>query len=1850
MYQLLDTQNFNELDSLVSSLDVYNPAYRQSMQTIIALVKYSRGIVTKEFMRQKMESIRDSTPKLPFVDPMEFLFHIMNISNVSELDPSFFEKTDIYSQMLHAYVRIKNSEMDLGCTILRNILLAGESCPMLTLFNAWIECYKMNYTASIGLIKTYLTTDPTHPFALSIAIFVSIKLNKYLDAETFAYKYMTLLQHHVHAWLYFLSSLAYLKKWKRLILFSKKASLLLNQQSPEIVLLTAIALNNVGKRELSQKLADLIQASHLKSKIHLLKSQMDTTSTTQIVDVEDIFPEIPTPSLFALTVEDISIEIDQSENTFRDVISENDKLVHKDYQIHIYTEYNDIDMDSGEIDTVLFEKERQGPIDKLLSLYPFSSVKLFNLKYGRRNARSISKDALKSYMSNVMEGTELGHNQGPSQTSYIGRQWHKELYNLINLPVYSKSEYEMKVKWMRKWQGEFMETALRKGTKLILEKEDPQVKEDACDEGIVYKFIDSPHPEELLEVQILNAIFKHFTMIYGVLLTPPILVLHYLGSTILATPIIDEGLLYDFNVSSRVNAAFYSMLCSHLNIRNFGLQAILDSLESNPKEKEVYIYNAKELLSIESSDIPYALGYKGRKRYLRPELVSSWQRQLNTDIDSTVPSTLDDQLLVTAKQDISECSNWLIKEWIPSWSKRLQFGDTISPLFEDFLHDSGINVRHLGVLYNNCSGESLKRSVMGQCVGRVIKNIVRDRLHLGLQTIRENEKETVGKEIIVDVLNRIFIKKEEKIWGEEIVPLLLLKFPSLLSSISNFEKRYQEYILSNVSLFVLSSQMLGIKWTHTLMNDVLTDHTFFHRGEFKALDIEEIAPKVKFTKNIDGEEGWKLEINVKQIALSDYKPLEAFELVNLVKGFYGHSREEYFDYIFKIKKDMYRRGYIAEQETITIEKSICFNINNLILILSSGTRFLHLLQIERMEELLYITCVIDNYFSSLGYQYALILLSIAYLHLTIRFTAFEGRGSKTFDKIPSLELNLIKKAWEAMEQYHTGSLRLQRFFNLFDKYVQRVTLISHVPSITIQIINEFGSDSIIVANFYLSLCFIHCDKDIFSESISNYIMWPKAALKIIQVNGKLSILESQSWWLLGMLESNKDIKVSHYKKSLKLLTYSVNEEFTIEDIPFLKSMYKDWKSYTTPFTLLDSNTRWTDLIQRLNRDEEETKRMLKSLQLCNQVIESLYMNLDEDINFLKSLEAVHEESHEIGETKENPRILNTFGYLGHRHCIGLPGLNFHSLWLPQFEPLTTSWPLPFVRSMASIQKGFFHGNATILYSHMLRQISSISVVSAEFSMGLPTGSNNKILYYNNAEYTGELEKGYRHGKGLMVNQEYRFEGNYRKDKTHGKGTLKEKNEETQGLWDCGKLVLSKRDLVGNTIKELMGGVEIWGTRKSLINKRAKSAVIQREDFLHESESESFSVDISELMKYPESTIAQLDAVLCLRDSNLKPEYCKATLHRDCVLRVQTEKTSYCVNLQETIVADLLGDEKEDVLERLESYFQKEFSNDAHSCILYANFNGSNIILTIKLSDGRPWLKYCIASMGGEKQLHNFYVTSNVKRYLKKVRQIGTIDFLSICKSLFEFSLGCKDQTSYWRDLIGDILGIPGDNNALWKQLVIAAVVMYGKDNHEAFRLALDMYSKVTDPQSSESPLSPDSLLIKTTLFEHIIDHFRISTFGYVIGKCLEIIWNLRHVDMFESSWYTKENIRYLNKVSTFASTTPIHKFICLDFIVSISLALDIPEFITFLETSFWKKCKLFYTDFQEDPVVGPLALSILEKIMFSDDSVHGKLMVIEPKLNELKLASRNLHNTLQQLQKRSGTYEEYVAKYVPTRM
>eukprot|EP01091_Cochliopodium_minus_P013369 TRINITY_DN4293_c0_g1_i1.p1 TRINITY_DN4293_c0_g1~~TRINITY_DN4293_c0_g1_i1.p1 ORF type:complete len:537 (-),score=110.57 TRINITY_DN4293_c0_g1_i1:953-2563(-) len=174
---------------------------------------------------------------------------------------------------------------------------------------------------------------------------------------------------------------------------------------------------------------------------------------------------------------------------------------------------------------------------------------------------------------------------------------------------------------------------------------------------------------------------------------------------------------------------------------------------------------------------------------LRPEFVKHYQRPLSSD--SCTKFGKSNHLF--NNKEIYDATLYLYQQIIPAFSKeidKLTIDHLESYRLSEKIHQSGINMRHLGRVRSHCQNGLIKRYLLLEMVMRCIKNELRKEIRNLVKSWKMHCSNSVYQKQVIDYFNKIISKSKEsyQYWQFHLKKFLLQKFYSSLSDHENDEK------------------------------------------------------------------------------------------------------------------------------------------------------------------------------------------------------------------------------------------------------------------------------------------------------------------------------------------------------------------------------------------------------------------------------------------------------------------------------------------------------------------------------------------------------------------------------------------------------------------------------------------------------------------------------------------------------------------------------------------------------------------------------------------------------------------------------------------------------------------------------------------------------------------------------------------------------------------------------------------------------------------------------------------------------------------------------------------------------
>lgn len=311
---------------------------------------------------------------------------------------------------------------------------------------------------------------------------------------------------------------------------------------------------------------------------------------------------------------------------------------------------------------------------------------------------------------------------------------------------------------------------------------------------------------------------------------------------------------------------------------------------SDPKSSSKYIIDLSRLLPSGVHDISDISSEKKKYDYLyklfRPELIKNFNKSINSDW--TKSSIKED------KKNAGKLLNYL--EGMNENILPFKFADEIAkePYDEDSddlifrLHSMGINIRHLGLVYERLLKKHKESvwccRVAAEIEARSIRKIINEKLRFSVSDRRDTEY-NIAK-IITDTLNAVF-RDEKRIWedinedihkrfvfkrGRSKIEIIQGHWAIVKKSGNEFAHTFslrdilpaetlhrprgiggsneKEVAICRpsgpVMVMKIISELLGLTWCKDVWNAFVNDRNFFsYQDQFSPQSIYEIQPRVK---------------------------------------------------------------------------------------------------------------------------------------------------------------------------------------------------------------------------------------------------------------------------------------------------------------------------------------------------------------------------------------------------------------------------------------------------------------------------------------------------------------------------------------------------------------------------------------------------------------------------------------------------------------------------------------------------------------------------------------------------------------------------------------------------------------------------------------------------------------------------------------------------------------------------------------------------------------------------------------------------------------------------------------------
>eukprot|EP00947_MAST-08B_sp_MAST-8B-sp1_P000089 g89.t1 len=270
-------------------------------------------------------------------------------------------------------------------------------------------------------------------------------------------------------------------------------------------------------------------------------------------------------------------------------------------------------------------------------------------------------------------------------------------------------------------------------------------------------------------------------------------------------------------------------------------------------------------------------------RHLRPELIKEFAKSddgapLSADALSFFSSEASDGPEMNER--VKNATLFLLDEVVPAAAKELdeaqpediKRGGEISP----FLHERGINVRHMGLVYHHCTNNEVRVGLLAEMVARTIKNIMRHAAREAVQRLGCADIAGVRK-LYTALLNLVFRLmgtpitdgagdlEQQRFWQADIWDGLRRRFGDRSDAVKG---RLRELVPPNLGavkqMIWRLADMLGLVFSDDCREALQSDPGLDEKPDqgffFTSTDIKALEVRVKYMTVVDRAAGKVLEI------------------------------------------------------------------------------------------------------------------------------------------------------------------------------------------------------------------------------------------------------------------------------------------------------------------------------------------------------------------------------------------------------------------------------------------------------------------------------------------------------------------------------------------------------------------------------------------------------------------------------------------------------------------------------------------------------------------------------------------------------------------------------------------------------------------------------------------------------------------------------------------------------------------------------------------------------------------------------------------------------------------------------
>jgi len=268
-------------------------------------------------------------------------------------------------------------------------------------------------------------------------------------------------------------------------------------------------------------------------------------------------------------------------------------------------------------------------------------------------------------------------------------------------------------------------------------------------------------------------------------------------------------------------------------------------------------------------------------------------------------------------QDLVEAERYLLRKCVPACSQLLDRycvvainKNMVTPGQFTFdicrtLHERGINVRYMGIVYKHCKYTESRTLLLLEMAARIIKQTTREKIRERMSDLKF-PLETPYIELLTTYVNTIFFEGSPEAWKQ--IETNILSYFDLKQDVKQKTKEVQDIVNSGsikdiiwnftvsdysqkysgqLLLFDRIQKMLGFKVNSTFLKLIYNGTA----KELTSLSIKRMGQKIKHMNIISHAEGWLLKNNDPESALRKFEkarsslPLNRYTLRNFASTY-----------------------------------------------------------------------------------------------------------------------------------------------------------------------------------------------------------------------------------------------------------------------------------------------------------------------------------------------------------------------------------------------------------------------------------------------------------------------------------------------------------------------------------------------------------------------------------------------------------------------------------------------------------------------------------------------------------------------------------------------------------------------------------------------------------------------------------------------------------------------------------------------------------------------------------------------------------------------------------------------------